>query len=100
PRSASFRLFPYTTLFRSRTGGLRVVGVHDLHGARPVRVASDVPLALERSELVLDARRAGEPDRVADRTHRGCVAACLDRRADARPEEHTSELQSRCELAC
>src|SRR5256885_8397944 len=64
PRST---LFPYTTLFRSRTAaGVRLVGVH--HG-RPL------------------ARRHGAGARVGEQV-------------DQRSEEHTSELQSPCNLVC
>src|SRR5256885_10530651 len=64
PRST---LFPYTTLFRSRQGGL----AHDV-----VRV-----LHLERHIAGAFARPQGYE-------HRG------------RSEEHTSELQSPCNLVC
>src|SRR5256885_9274452 len=78
-------LFPYTTLFRS---GLLVVGGEAL--ARML-VALVHHLAL----------------RVAERTHRRDVddpgQTRLERRAQhvlGRSEEHTSELQSPCNLVC
>src|SRR5688572_32340798 len=64
-------LFPYTTLFRSRQPAARQ------------RLAQDV----ER-----DLARAAD-DRGADRQHH-------QRRAHARSEEHTSELQSQSNLVC
>src|SRR2546426_6587311 len=75
PRST---LFPYTTLFRSLPGeelGLPVqiaLGVH--HG----------DLRLRRLRLVLGVRGAG----------------VVDVGAGPRSEEHTSELQSPCNLVC
>src|SRR3712207_7561385 len=72
PRST---LFPYTTLFRSRDGGL-------LQGA-------------VRADLCARARRCGR--------HRGGAPGWKRRRRDRgarRSEEHTSELQSRQYLVC
>src|SRR5256885_5136357 len=71
PRST---LFPYTTLFRSREG------VDD--DARPGRPG--------RGDLVGVRRRAGRADGL--RADHGCVGW--------RSEEHTSELQSPCNLVC
>src|SRR5688500_19237827 len=72
PRSA---LFPYTTLFRSssRTGGIR-------------------------QEAAQSSRSSVGPRAATDRT----AGACLPRSLTARPrsEEHTSELQSPCNLVC
>src|SRR2546426_3897082 len=73
PRST---LFPYTTLFRSR-GDL--LGTHDLLAVEPVREA-----AHERHRdglLHLIAHHHAGPN-------------------FARSEEHTSELQSPCNLVC
>src|SRR2546426_3890998 len=64
PRST---LFPYTTLFRSRSNGLVPSGF-------------DVWLAEQRAR---GAYRGYDPDRELDRS-----------------EEHTSELQSPCNLVC
>src|SRR2546426_8543661 len=65
-------LFPYTTLFRSRVGLVE-----------PARVA--------------DAR-AG--DRVVRLTRRGPARVLDVLREGVRSEEHTSELQSPCNLVC
>src|SRR2546426_3412547 len=75
PRST---LFPYTTLFRSRRGG----GAHltDRRAVGRGRVSEHDP---EESVFGLAAR-----DQL-----------CGDR-ADRRSEEHTSELQSPCNLVC
>src|SRR2546426_4786019 len=74
PRST---LFPYTTLFRSQDGEpvAQQLG-HDLVGAG-----------------IVDAADAGEVD-AGDRDL--ADAAARDRRS----EEHTSELQSPCNLVC
>src|SRR5256885_8381340 len=64
-------LFPYTTLFRSVQPHLRAVaGAEEIPARRRAGVAGERP------------RRAGE-----------CERAC-------RSEEHTSELQSPCNLVC
>src|SRR5256885_2658187 len=79
PRST---LFPYTTLFRSQ-------------GAHPRR---DVPAAhhVGRRTEVFDAR-------VGTRSEKDPIDRdTLERRTrdEARSEEHTSELQSPCNLVC
>src|SRR5256885_658301 len=78
PRST---LFPYTTLFRS-------------HGARrehDVAVATHVPGHLRRLDHALEREKhaANLVNALAD------VGAARDR-----SEEHTSELQSPCNLVC
>src|SRR5256885_5446556 len=80
PRST---LFPYTTLFRSQTGGA-AAGADDrhLHGARHLP-ADDRGVLAHRDPA---AESAGLADRVPG--------------AAARSEEHTSELQSPCNLVC
>src|SRR5256885_2688391 len=81
PRST---LFPYTTLFRSRE-------LDRLAGRE--RPGLDRQLAQARGvQLVHRLRRAAvhaEVARVGDQAHRG-----------VRSEEHTSELQSPCNLVC
>src|SRR5256885_11664671 len=65
-------LFPYTTLFRSRRGAIFVETIEEVpHGA----------------VLVFSAH--GVPPTVRD-----------EAKARARSEEHTSELQSPCNLVC
>src|SRR5256885_10168251 len=71
PRSS---LFPYTTLFRSRE----------------VRVAQAVDLGVDR--------RGG--DRQAVAAQLGVAVLGADRDRVDRSEEHTSELQSPCNLVC
>src|SRR2546426_5224886 len=75
PRST---LFPYTTLFRS---------LDELAELRDDSVA--LVTGLRRDDL----RRAGEHPKVG----RLCVADLLQ---EWRSEEHTSELQSPCNLVC
>src|SRR2546426_2134800 len=78
PRST---LFPYTTLFRSRAP-------RSDRGRRGRRSAGPRGAAAGRSRLGLDG--IGE--------RRVPVRRDLD--AEARSEEHTSELQSPCNLVC
>src|SRR5256885_3269574 len=87
PRST---LFPYTTLFRSGHPGQGRHGADgaqdrgDVHALRPHRGRSGAQ----------GGRAGGEP---AQDDHRGaaaCGGGCM------RSEEHTSELQSPCNLVC
>src|SRR5256885_7160720 len=70
PRST---LFPYTTLFRSDSGARAIEGVPALEPA------FGIPALWVRSEQAESARNAGYT---------------------VRSEEHTSELQSPCNLVC
>src|SRR5256885_10696928 len=80
PRST---LFPYTTLFRSRAAcGVRADD--DLLPADPVRVVR---------VLNAELRCARDPRTAHDHLEPRRVQA-------ARSEEHTSELQSPCNLVC
>src|SRR3712207_8817765 len=74
PRST---LFPYTTLFRSR------------------RQRHDVRLQIDQRQ-----RAGAHRPEVARGHHRFGARARPDNEADARSEEHTSELQSRQYLVC
>src|SRR2546426_7510288 len=78
PRST---LFPYTTLFRSRER----LGLRDLP-IEPQERDGVVGRALVREALDLRGRAARRGERRA--------------RAGPRSEEHTSELQSPCNLVC
>src|SRR5438876_7344102 len=79
-RPLSPTLFPYTTLFRSRLGS----GLLPRHPpGRPLHRAARAPRVVGgRAALRTDPGRAGR------------------RGADARSEEHTSELQSPVHLVC
>src|SRR5256885_15893145 len=95
PRST---LFPYTTLFRSDRVGpcLEVVRDHRVLGAAQLfRPVHDQSLAAD----ALDARaHLGEqPAQVLDV---GLARGVEDLRTALRSEEHTSELQSPCNLVC
>src|SRR5256885_16214100 len=95
PRST---LFPYTTLFRSQGAGAE----------QSVRFGAAVPRRLVRpGDLVRGAlpprgrRRTGLARAAARPAAGGLPAAALACvRAPARSEEHTSELQSPCNLVC
>src|SRR2546426_8085107 len=82
PRST---LFPYTTLFRSRVLPEMSAKVHFL--PRPSRVAVDT-----QPVLVVPGTS------VVERNGRSVVFVV--ERGRARSEEHTSELQSPCNLVC
>src|SRR3546814_1634680 len=82
PRSTrTDTLFPYTTLFRSALGG-RIAGPQR-HRKRSGR-RHDRRLQGPARKLLLPRRKAAA----------GPCRGALYRRADARSEEHTSELQS------
>src|SRR5256885_9967580 len=84
PRST---LFPYTTLFRSL--GEQVYGDASVHAAR--EATDHIHVAARDVEVVLlDSRSVLELVDVLR----------VDGGADRRSEEHTSELQSPCNLVC
>src|SRR2546430_11109239 len=116
PRST---LFPYTTLFRSRHGGLEFVGLRD----QPVRQLPAVADTLDAHALAVNPRiaphcRADAVQNVLtliavliakDRVRKllpvtGRAAIVHVQRGPAarriRSEEHTSELQSQSNLVC
>src|SRR2546426_1790094 len=79
PRST---LFPYTTLFRSPSGLLRLTRKQRAERGK----GSPVPRAIRRLLRANDIRERGDGD---------------DEIAEiVRSEEHTSELQSPCNLVC
>src|SRR5256885_3312216 len=94
PRST---LFPYTTLFRS------MERIASRAGASKVSLYKRWP---SRAELVVAALRhqRREPEQAPDTgSLREDVLTLLRRaaaRLDGRSEEHTSELQSPCNLVC
>src|SRR5256885_13570964 len=95
PRST---LFPYTTLFRS--GESRVIG------AEPRRKGAANLFGSCEGAVALRPEAAGrfgvgpvelpELQLLLDREAAGCTEAVVDQRS----EEHTSELQSPCNLVC
>src|SRR5256885_3114265 len=84
PRST---LFPYTTLFRSGINAL----VRDPSELPPALQATHVP---SPPDLYVDF--TGEPGGLSQLM----AVAGVRRDLDARSEEHTSELQSPCNLVC
>src|SRR5256885_9160791 len=85
PRST---LFPYTTLFRSGGDGRRRCGRAARLGLRGQNLLGGAEDGVER-----DAKTQEEPEQ--DPPHR--TAPTVRRH---RSEEHTSELQSPCNLVC
>src|SRR3989454_6898832 len=86
PRST---LFPYTTLFRSR----KLRGLRDLATEKAGELGELLDTAEDEEEEVPTARVAIERRLTeAKRRRRGAKSA--------RSEEHTSELQSPCNLVC
>src|SRR5256885_9521520 len=93
PRST---LFPYTTLFRSLLGALVRAEHHRVEGELEVL-----------AQLAQDCLRLGDeplvPDLAILRYRRAEPACPIDGVAPSsrdRSEEHTSELQSPCNLVC
>src|SRR5256885_6553524 len=80
PRST---LFPYTTLFRS-DGALR--GANDELQTRTLELEEEVSQRKQAQEELLKAKHVAEEASRAKSTFRS--------------EEHTSELQSPCNLVC
>src|SRR5256885_9657876 len=90
PRST---LFPYTTLFRSRIADPPGKRVRLL--VQVVRDAGGDPFGHEQVHVARDPRKRRQPaDQIAAQLH--AMQEALFRRS----EEHTSELQSPCNLVC
>src|SRR5256885_12458092 len=88
-------LFPYPTLFRSAGRKYRERSARTARVLRPA-VRGAVPALLrERARGAHRQFRAGAPTDLSRRA--GAVAPL---RTVARSEEHTSELQSPCNLVC
>src|SRR5256885_5357871 len=81
PRST---LFPYTTLFRSYCKRFRIL----LRGTAQVKLSPSTRWAAQRSKPC-----CASP---VTRTNQSASISCLG----SRSEEHTSELQSPCNLVC
>src|SRR5205807_7839957 len=96
PRPPRSTLFPYTTLFRSRLLGVQVCPGPDVRlSRRPEAAPGDragVRGGPPDAEPLLAGRLLTEARRLGPRSARGF--------AGARSEEHTSELQSPCNLVC
>src|SRR5207249_6513071 len=97
PRSA---LFPYTTLFRSATGGSAELAVHPwwYYGPRLLVDALPWSLLLIPAGIIFLRHGAWRRDREARFGLLWLVA--ITAVLSCRSEEHTSELQSRFDLVC
>src|SRR3989454_12721539 len=95
PRST---LFPYTTLFRSRHPTEHLVGI-DLNPGHGLLPAELLECMLHQHEL---AARVGDLHLVAraDAVRWDVQGAAVHLHVTVRSEEHTSELQSPCNLVC
>src|SRR2546429_7289132 len=92
PRST---LFPYTTLFRSRTTAARSSRVHVRR-----RQSYDQRISAGSHDRTTVERSFGVS---LGGTETDCLTESMDHRRNrtaARSEEHTSELQSRLHLVC
>src|SRR5256885_13350179 len=95
PRST---LFPYTTLFRSNPAGPRILTIQPRLGRQRL------PADLRRADA--DLRPRSRPPRASTRDDRGYrivhvrVIGLRPFNLTDRSEEHTSELQSPCNLVC
>src|SRR5205807_10196380 len=93
PRATTSSLFPYTTLFRSQALALPRARAHDARTYLRRRLARGRFAAqlFEADGGHVNVYVYPEEERAGDATH---VAL------DLRSEEHTSELQSPCNLVC
>src|SRR5687768_18348322 len=86
--------FPYTTLFRSHHSAVGNVIGTDAAGVSDVERARVIDLRLRRQDFGVGAAFDRPPRRAR------VIAAEQVLRSGVRPEEHTSELQSRLHLVC
>src|SRR5256885_13272071 len=84
PRST---LFPYTTLFRSSR-------------EHPIRRSRDRRSPPRRAAQPMTTAAIGGAKRSGQSSPRSCCCSCHLVRWQERSEEHTSELQSPCNLVC
>src|SRR5256885_8923288 len=92
PRST---LFPYTTLFRSRAKGVTADEVRGL--AKTMRSLARKPILPEGSPLIDMVGTGGDS---SGSFNLSTGASLLVAATGTRSEEHTSELQSPCNLVC
>src|SRR5205807_10634277 len=95
PRPLTPALFPYTTLFRSSD-----IGLTPSNDGNLIRLIVPELNEERRRQLVKVVRHLAEDGRVAIRNIRRDVMHDLRELKEARSEEHTSELQSPCNLVC
>src|SRR5205807_9466711 len=100
PRPPRSTLFPYTTLFRSVRHGGRALPASAPriaeHGGS-AGGAGPGARGYTAGPLVTNGARGGRP---ASQRLRRVPRSIADRRCIRRSEEHTSELQSPCNLVC
>src|SRR5205807_8702546 len=88
-------LFPYTTLFRSPQENVAsplLLPSRHTHSEKSTHVTTSSPLWTDKRALLLD--------RQTNHLQVGPRVAMGRRPAKLRSEEHTSELQSPCNLVC
>src|SRR5690606_41436735 len=93
PEPPSSTLFPYTTLFRSRTHASAAIDVSD-------GLAGDLAKLCRVSGVAARVEVDRVPFSEAAQAVLAADAAMLERALSGRSEEHTSELQSRENLVC
>src|SRR5256885_13368013 len=95
PRST---LFPYTTLFRS-VAQAKNAGAQ---AARYAKLAAEGVVSKEQNDQMHTSSQAMDESTHADQAalESARAAAAADKAAVERSEEHTSELQSPCNLVC
>src|SRR5256885_9418711 len=94
PRST---LFPYTTLFRSEQRRGAIDREQRSAPSQPERLVGEQPVHRDRQERE-DGEHHREPQRLGDREP--LRRREVELRQEERSEEHTSELQSPCNLVC
>src|SRR5205807_8457583 len=95
PRPPRSTLFPYTTLFRSHSFVFRSA----LRGSTVYSPACRTRWRYPPADICL-SNRTIRRNRSSTRPPRRNSPKRLQRRARPRSEEHTSELQSPCNLVC
>src|SRR5205807_10143605 len=95
----STTLFPYTTLFRSDPARLLQRLVERVVGAQHAQVAVELhPQGGDLGDGLLQALLAAGHAAVVPQDLAQLAVQVVDRAGAARSEEHTSELQSPCNL--
>src|SRR5256885_6325518 len=93
PRST---LFPYTTLFRSECSYARNPAVHKAGPPTPISPPGSSPLT-GSAQQSRPSHQSGHPACTLSQHYRSTPVSCEPL---LRSEEHTSELQSPCNLVC
>src|SRR5207244_13568002 len=96
-RTCSVTLFPYTTLFRSKRGGVGSALMRELHARLPPGRQYVLFVAEANTDAQAFYQRHGL---VVERKVEGGGHLAIGIKVDVRSEEHTSELQSPDHLVC